>query len=253
VSYKASVNALNVNGGGKLVSFPYRFTSSPLEHRTIDANGNLRKVKHGFHTRIQTMEFEAMRHFRANQLVEGKKAKWVPGWTAGFGALHYTPYATQYVRTTTGPYTWYLGNGKDVTANLRRAGTAGQNHVEGMSRYGSLALMASTGFTLSYLRPTWRLSGQIRGNITSTDYLDDFGRGTYAGGDYEAWLENLPEYTYKDPISGEEKLFNRWGARNMTKYSGSMAQNYRPDGYWQVQLSFSKDISGDPLRKYYEP
>ncbi|MDC3183679.1 hypothetical protein OAT32_02680, partial [Schleiferiaceae bacterium] len=253
VSYKASVNALNVNGGGKLVSFPYRFTSSPVEHRTLDNRGRLIKVKHGFHTRVQTMEFEAMRHFRSNQLDEGKKAKWVPGWTAGFGALHYTPYATQYVRTTTGPYTWYLGNGRDVTANLRLAGTAGQNHVEGMGRYGSLALMASTGFTLSYLRPTWRLSGQIKGNITTTDYLDDFGRGTYAGGDYDAWLENLPDYTYKDPISGEEKSFTRFSSRNMTRNSGSMAQNYMPDGFVQIQLSFSKDISGDPLRKYYKP
>ena len=149
VSYKASVNALNVNGGGKLVSFPYRFTSSPVEHRTLDNKGRLIKVKHGFHTRVQTMEFEAIRHFRANQITEGKKAIWVPGWTAGFGALHYTPYATHYVRTTTVPYTWSLGKGSDVTANLRRAGTARTNHIEGMSRYVSLALMDRTGFHIS--------------------------------------------------------------------------------------------------------
>src|SRR5210317_116786 len=42
VSYKASVSALNINGGGKLVSFPYRFTSSPLLNRTIDSRGNSR-------------------------------------------------------------------------------------------------------------------------------------------------------------------------------------------------------------------
>ena len=253
VSYKASVNAVNVNGGGKIVSFPYRFTSSPLLNRTIDSRGNSRTSSHGFHTRVQTVEFETLRHFRSNQLAEGKKAKWVPGWTAGFGALHFTPYATKFVRNTTDPFKWYLGNGRDVTANLRRAGTAGQNNVDGMSRYGSLALMASTGFSLSYLRPSWRFTGQIKGNITSTDYLDDFGRGTYYGGDYEGWLENIPAYTYTDPLSGEERNFSTGRLSSANRYGGSRAQNYMPDGYWQVQLSFSKDISGDPLRKYYEP
>ncbi len=67
--------------------------------------------------------------------------------------------------------------------------------------------MASTGFTLSYLRPSWRLAGQIKGNITTTDYLDDFGRGTYYGGDYEGWLASIPEYTYNDPLSGDERIF----------------------------------------------
>ena len=253
VSYKASVNALNVNGGGKLVSFPYRFTSSPLLNRTIDSRGNSRTNSHRFHTRVQTLEFETLRHFRSNQLAEGKKAKWVPGWTAGFGALHFTPYATQFVRNTTDPYKIYLGNGRDVTANLRRAGTAGQNNIDGMSRYSSFALMASTGFTLSYLRPTWRLSGQIKGNITTTDYLDDFGRGTYYGGDYDGWLATIPEYTYMDPLSGEERMFLTSRLSSATQYGGSRAQNYLPDGFMQIQLSFSKDISRDPLKKYYEP
>ncbi len=44
---------------------------------------------------------------------------------------------------------------------------------------------------------------------------------------------------------------SRLGRAN--SYGGSRAQNYMPDGYWQVQLSFSKEITGDPLQKYYDP
>ena len=252
LSFKASVNALHVNSG-KLVSFPYRFTNSPMEHYTLDSRGYLRKGRHSFSTSIQTLELETTRYFVPNQLNEGMRSRWIPGWTTGIGALHFTPYVIQNVETTADPYSWYLGNSRDVRRNLRKAGTAGQNYVEGMSRYGSLALMASTGFTLSYLRPTWRLSGHLKGNITTTDYLDDFGRGTYYGGNYEGWVESLPNYTIVDPVSGIEEPFPIKKLDPMKGRGGSRAQNYMPDGYWQVQLSFSKDINGDPLRKFYEP
>ena len=252
VSYKASVNAINVNSG-KPRSFPYRYTAAPTQNRTIDQRGALRTNSHTFSTSVQTLEFEAIHHLRSNQMSEGRSSKWVPSFSAGVGALHFTPYALQSVRTTDEEYKWYLFTTRDIHRNLRRAGTAGQNNIEGMSRYNSFALMASTGFSLSYLRPSWRLTGQIKGNLTTTDYLDDFGRGTYFGGDYDSWLANLPEYTYKDPLTGEDRTFSSGRLASATRYGGSRAQNYMPDGFWQVQLTFSKDISGDPLKKYYEP
>ena len=253
VSYKASVSAMNINQGGKLVSFPYRFTSANVFNRTINSLGQEVNIGHRLSTSVQTIEFEAIRHFKANQITEGKKAKWIPGWTAGFGILHFTPYTTFFTKTVEDPGRFYLGQYRDIKANLRRAGTAGQNNIDGMSRYGSFASMASTGFTLSYLRPTWRLTGQVKANITSTDYLDDFGRGTYYGGDYNGWLTTVPEYTYKDPFTGESKEFRTQFIGRANQYGGSRAQNYMPDGFMQIQLSFSKDISGDPLKKYYEP
>jgi hypothetical protein len=252
VSYKASVNAINVNSG-KPRSFPYRYTAAPTQNRTIDQRGALRTNNHTFSTSVQTLEFEAIHHLRSNQISEGRSSKWVPSFSAGVGVLHFTPYALQSVRTTDEEYKWYLFTTRDIHRNLRRAGTAGQNNIEGMSRYNSFALMASTGFSLSYLRPSWRLTGQIKGNLTTTDYLDDFGRGTYFGGDYDGWLANLPEYTYKDPLTGEDRTFSSGRLASSTRYGGSRAQNYMPDGFWQVQLTFSKDISGDPLKKYYEP
>ncbi|MDB2572096.1 hypothetical protein N9X81_00045 [Schleiferiaceae bacterium] len=252
VSYKASVNALNVNSG-KTRSFPYRFTSAPAQNRTIDQRGNSRTYNHTFSTSVQTLEFEAIRHLRSNQVQEGKSAKWVPSLTAGIGALHFTPYALQNVRTTDEDYKYYLFTTRDIHRNLRRAGTAGQNNIDGMSRYNSFALMASTGFSLSYKNPSWSLTGQIKGNITTTDYLDDFGRGTYFGGDYDSWLASIPQYTYTDPLSGDERSFSSGRLASASRYGGSRAQNYMPDGFWQVQLSFSKDIAGDPLKNYYEP
>ena len=56
---------------------------------------------------------------------------------------------------------------------------------------------------VTYKRQSWQMTGQIKGVLTSTDYLDDFGRGTYFGGDYDGWLDQLFEDTYNDPISGE--------------------------------------------------
>ena len=252
VSYKASVNALNVNAG-KTRSFPYRFTSSSVTNFTIDQNGNRRNYSHQFSTSVQTVELSAARHFTANQLSEGQKAKWVPGWTAGLGLLHFTPYAIKTVSTTDEPYKWYLFNSRDIKRNLRKAGTAGQNNIKGMSKYRQIAVLASTGFTLSYLRPTWRLTGEIKGNMTTTDYLDDFGRGTYYGGDFNSWRESAPEYTFTDPISGGERNFSSYNLSRAGNQGGSRAQNYLPDGFWQIQFSLSKNIDGVPLEEYYEP
>ena len=80
---------------------------------------------------------------------------------------------------------------RDIKRNLRKAGTAGQNNIQGMYKYRQIAVLASTGFTLSYLRPTWRLTAEIKDNMTTTDYLDDFGRGTYYGGDFNSWRESV--------------------------------------------------------------
>ena len=259
VSYRASVNALNVNVG-KQISFPYMATATTGTNSTIDSRGNNRNIGHKFSTSVQTLEFEAIRHFRSNQLSEGQKKKWIGAWTAGFGALHYTPYAVNYVPNSTdtppsalGITYWYLGEGRDVYTNLRRAGTAGQNNIDGMRRYGSFAALASTGFMVTYKRQSWQMTGQIKGVLTSTDYLDDFGRGTYFGGDYEGWLDQLFEDSYTDPISGDELTVSPSWVSRTGPYGGSRAQNYMPDGYWEVKLSFSKNIDANPIESWLVP
>ena len=252
VSYKASINAMNVNAG-KIRSLPYRFTDSPVRNRTISQEGNMRSSKHRFSTSIQTIEVEGIRHLKQNQIKSDKKAVWVPSVSAGIGVLHFTPYAIHKVSTTNQPSRWYLFTSKDIHANLRTAGTAGQNNINGMSQYGSFALTASTGFSLSYLRSNWRLTGQVKGNITTTDYLDDFGRGTYFGGDYNGWLNSLPEYVYIHPLTGEETLFPINRIANLDANGGSRAQNYLPDGFLQIQFTYSRDIQEGFVMKYYEP
>ena len=252
VSYKASVNALNVNAG-KIRTFPYRYTDAPVENFTIDQNGVGNSHSHTFSTSVQTLEFAGTRYFSSNQLNQGQKHKFVSGCTAGLGVLHFTPYAVKNIRTTNESFRWYLLTTQDVKRNLRAAGTAGQNNIDGMDHYNTIALMASTGITLSYLRPTWRLTAEIKGNMTTTDYLDDFGRGTYYGGDFTSWAESVPNYTYTDPFSGEERNWTLNDISQANYRGGSRAQNYLPDGFWQIQISLSKDIDGDPLGKYYEP
>ena len=259
ISYRASVNALNVNIGKRL-SFPYMATATAGTNATIDSRGNLRNIGHKSSTAVQTLEFEAIRHFKSNQLAEGQKKKWIPAWTAGFGALHYTPYSVNFIPNTTdnppsalGITYWYLGEGRDVYTNLRRAGTAGQNNIEGMRRYGSFAALASTGFMLTYKRATWQMTGQIKGVLTSTDYLDDFGRGTYYGGDYAGWLDQLFEDTYTDPISGNEMVVSPSWVSRTGSLGGSRAQNYMPDGYWEVKLALSKNIDANPIAPWLAP
>ena len=246
VSYRLSLNALNVNGG-KLLSFPYRFTDVGLYSRTVNQNGYIKNIEHRFSTSIQTLEIETIRHLRANQLNDTKKSKWVPSLTAGIGILHFTPYALYDRRTTNDDFNWYLGNLVDVRANLRRAGTAGQNNVEGMSRYSSIAAVASTGFSLSYKRNNWNITGHLKGNITSTDYLDDFSRGTYAGGDLSAWRSQLGEFTYTDPLTGVEMDFPERRILGVSSFVGSKAQNYMPDGYWQIQFTLSKNLGNNKV------
>ena len=116
-----------------------------------------------------------------------------------------------------------------------------------MSKYRQIAVLASTGFTLSCLRPTWRLTGEIKGNMTTTDYLDDFGRGTYYGGDFNSWRESAPEYTFTDPISGGNKI-------SVAITCPEQAIKEAPElriiclMVWQIQFSLSKNIDGVPSR-----
>ena len=112
------------------------FTDVTVINSTFDKNENIRNYNHRFSTSVQTVEITSIRHFTYNQLKEGQESKWVPGWTAGLGALYFTPYALQSVRTTEREnYKWYLFNTQDIKRNLRAAGTAGQNNIEGMTPY----------------------------------------------------------------------------------------------------------------------
>jgi len=252
VSYRASANAFNINGG-KRISFPYRFTSGSVNHLARNPSGNSKLLRHYFSTSVQSLEFELIRHLKSNQIAEGKSKKLVPSFSVGFGVLHFIPYALNWQENTLDDYSIYLGNGRDYRVNLRKAGTAGQNNIDGMSKYASIAAVVNSGFELSYIKPSWRLTGQIKMSISSSDYLDDFSRGVYYGGNYDSWLDNLPTFEYKDPITGEVEPFPLRKISPAMGFNYTRAQNYMPDGFWQVQLSFSKDISGDPLKKYYEP
>ena len=252
MSYKASLNALNVNAG-KVLSFPYRYTDAPGFNYTLDNRGAFRTYKHNFSTAVKTIELEVQRHILPNQLLESKKARLVPSVTAGIGIMHFTPYAT-YFNQSNWPYSWYLGNGTNERVNLRQLGTQGQNVVPGMSPYGSFAAILSTGLKLNYKRPKWNLGAELKGNITSTDYLDDFGRGTYYGGDRVSWYENnvLPTFISNESQDETEFPIKRiWDQEN--KYGGSRAQNYLPDGFWQIQLLYSRNLSETSLvSKFYQ-
>ena len=75
--------------------------------------------------------------------------------------------------------------------DLREIGSEGQNILPNGRAYGKWAGLYNASFQLSLHTKKWIYKGEIKSNMTTTDYLDDFGRGAWYGGDYEAWGEAL--------------------------------------------------------------
>lgn len=243
-----TLSAMNINGG-RVRSFPYIYTENKPLTYTVNGEGRLVKVRLPFVTKVQSLDFSTTRHFRSYQLKEGKSGKWIPSASVGFGVMHFTPYRVINVPTTTERYRVYLGNTQDFLYNLRKVGTAGQNNIDGMSRYNSFATLANTSVSLTRLARKYSLTAELRGVLTSTDYLDDFGRGTFYGGDTEGFIDGYEMRYYEDPMTGTQVELDAYDMVRAGYFGGSMAQNYMPDGYWELNLKFNVFLDKNPLEK----
>ena len=80
--------------------------------------------------------------------------------------------------------------------------------------------------------------------MTTTDYLDDFGRGAWFGGNYELWEESL-NVGYQDVANGTTVPLS---ANQITEVPASInaftprAVNNIMDGFIQIQFGIAKKL-----------
>ena len=176
---------------------PAHFAAGLMPLTVVDSKGYQVKGSTydiNFLTRMYSIEGEGQWHLKSYRIDPGHKSKLVPSLGLSLGLMHFTPYRTIWRVRDASMYSAreHRKNAfKDGSLyNLRKLGSEGQNFLQGESPYSSIAAQVGTSFSLTYLRERWALKGEIRFNYTSTDYLDDFGKGNWYGGDIDLLREN---------------------------------------------------------------
>jgi hypothetical protein len=154
------------------------------DYKEINAVNNTFNLN--FITKMWIADIEGLWHLRPLDLKNRQKSKVVPSIGLAVGVVHYDPYRVIYRKWKRKEMSW-SEHKANVYANdlysLRDLGSEGQNFLPGQKPYSSLAFSASGSFSLAYVRKRWAFKAEIKGTYTSTDYLDDFGPGTWYGGD----------------------------------------------------------------------
>ncbi len=146
-----------------------------------------------FLTKMYILEGEALWHLRSYKLEDGKKSKLIPTLGLSLGLMHYTPYRAIYRAWKRKKYT-FAEHKVNVYENdlydLRKLGSEGQNFLPGESPYSTITGLIGTSFSLTYLRQRWTLKAEMKLSYTGTDYLDDYGKGAWYGGNVELLKAN---------------------------------------------------------------
>jgi hypothetical protein len=181
-----------------------------------------------------------------------EKGKWIPQIGLGVGLLTFTPYREYNVKIFDDQNV-VVGNQYRMM-NLRSVGSEGQNFLSGERKYSSLAASANVSFQLTYLMQKWAFHAEIKSVFTTTDYLDDFGSGTWYGGDIDKWYESSPEAI--DPNTGLKpysstmrSYYNDYVNRGYTT-KNERTKTVMPDGYFQFHLGMSYFLNSETSRKF---
>lgn len=179
------------SGTAPLMGHNEEYEEVELDDRSYQAN---------FITNMNILELEGIWHLRPYRLPANKWSTLVPAFGLSIGAMRFTPYRTRYLsRLEDENYFEYLERAKPTRINLRELGSEGQNFLPGAEPYSQLAFTAGLSFSTTWLFRNFALKGEIRGQYTSTDYLDDYGPGLWYGGDRNSVLEHhQTEATYRD-------------------------------------------------------
>ena len=181
-------------------------------------------------------------HFVDYGLPEGKKWALVPSVGLGMGIMNYTPYRE--VRGVNVGDPRFLSWKRKYThyVDLREIGSEGQNILPNGRAYGKWAGLYNASFQLSLHTKKWIYKGEIKSNMTTTDYLDDFGRGAWYGGDYEAWGEAL-DVSYFDVNTGQEVPLTPQQISRVPAEANLFtprATNNIMDGYMQFHIGIAR-------------
>ena len=200
-----------------------------------------------FLTRMFILESEGQWHLRSYEIEAGHKSKVVPSIGLSAGLMHFTPYRTIW-RSVDPSVSLPSENRRSAFKdgsiyNLRKLGSEGQNFLPGESPYSTIAALVGTSFSLSYLRDRWAFKGEIKFNYTSTDYLDDFGKGNWYGSNIVLLRENQKigdlSTNYPNYSSSDQNL------QTITPYDenvGAIAPrstNGLNDWYYQAHIGIS--------------
>jgi hypothetical protein len=199
-----------------------------------------------FLTRMYIMEGEAIWHLRSYRLNEGQKSKIIPSLGLSLGLMHYTPYRVIYRGWKKKKYT-YAEHKANVYENdlynLRKLGSEGQNFLPGESQYSTIAGLIGSSFTLTYLRSRWALKAEAKFSYTTTDYLDDYGKGIWYGGNVELLKENQQigdlSSTYPQNWSSESNLKKIISFDENISQSAPRSTDGLNDWYYQFHLGMS--------------
>lgn len=227
LSFRASYNFCRVSANN-IYSPAYLDSHEPVV--AIDVNGDEFEPVGTFGTNVRTainnIEVAAYYDFeKIAKKIFKNNDDWATRGGFGIGLMHYLPYRMLYI------------DSKEYDkVNLRKLGTGGQYFLPGEKPYSSLALNFSITGQLSYNIGKFRVFSDVKFTLTSTDYLDDFGKDLWYGGDYnryiETAIENNPDLTVKEIYKAS--AYNSRIAPNSPRATNNMT-----DWYFQGHIGFS--------------
>jgi hypothetical protein len=195
-----------------------------------------------FLTKMKSIESNIFYHFKEYDHKRADKLQIIPSIGLGFGLLKYTPYREVSGLRIGDPAFLDWQNRKLLYVDLREVGTEGQYIIPNGRMYGKLAGVYNLTFQLSAHSKKFIYKAEIKSNMTTTDYLDDFGRGAWFGGNYEIWEESL-DISYPNVLLGTSEPLT---ASNITQVPSSInaftprAINNIMDGFIQINFGIAK-------------
>lgn len=244
-SWNMGIHAANL-GYARRSGSPYIVTlpgaQIPSYNPTLDTTVNISSAAANFYTRTSSIESNVLYHLRDYNLPEGKKFWLVPSFGFGLGIMNYTPYREVRGLNVGDPRFLSWKRSRTHYVDLREIGSEGQNILPNGRAYGRWAGLYNASFQLSLHTKKWIYKGEIKSNMTTTDYLDDFGRGAWYGGNYEAWGEAL-DVSYFDVNTGQEVPLTPQQISRVPEEANLFtprATNNMMDGYMQFHIGIAR-------------
>ncbi len=240
VSYQFTFNRADI-GSDDPTALYLAYSSLPIYIDKGSVAWKVPSYRMNFKTKIYSFElgttYYFSRYIMEDKSVANLKGKWVSGIGAGIGIFSYDPYRYSVYSKYAGEVQW---------VSLREMGTEGQNFIPGKSRYSQYAMNLNVHYELNFCYERWKFKTELRGVITSTNYLDDMGDGYYYGNDYAKWAATAPAWANYVDKNGNSvpmvQVFPDFG-----KVASKRTYSLLPDGYIQFHMGLSYDI-GYPLK-----
>jgi hypothetical protein len=225
-------NILGLPNGKSIKSY------NPVNDTTI----SIKPYASNFFTRMSSLESNVYFHLRDNNIKANEKFRLVPSIGFGAGMMNYTPYREISGLRVGTPEFLQWRHRKQVYVDLREVGSEGQHILPNGRAYSKWAGLYNASFQLSLLTKKWTYKAELKSNMTTTDYLDDFGRGAWFGGNYSMWSEAL-DLSYVDVNTGRDVILEPTQITTVPEginlFTPRATNNYM-DGYLQFHFGIAR-------------